>query len=71
MSANEPARGEREFPTRPAESVSERRPEAREALLDDSRPVTGVAGSDTYGCVEWFDYCPVPREEPPVRRLRN
>ena len=25
-------------------------------------------GRDAYGCVDWFDYCPLPRTEPPVRR---
>jgi hypothetical protein len=25
-------------------------------------------GLDAYGCVDWFDYCPLPRTDPPVRR---
>ena len=27
-------------------------------------------GRDAYGCVDWFDYCPLPRTDPPVCRRR-
>jgi hypothetical protein len=45
------------------ESVSthgERRP-------DDAMRSEGQ-GHDAYGCVDWFDYCPLPRTDPPVWR---
>lgn len=33
-------------------------------------PPSERLGHDAYGCVDWFDYCPLPRSEPPVRRGR-
>jgi hypothetical protein len=49
------------------------RPKAEESASTqgDRRPDEAMRsegqGHDVYGCVDWFDYCPLPRTDPPVR----
>ena len=40
----------------------------KKELPADEPARTEAQGLDAYGCVDWFDYCPLPRTEPPVRR---
>jgi hypothetical protein len=54
-------------PERERSGAAERAPQHGERRPDEAVRTQGQ-GHDAYGCVDWFDYCPLPRTDPPVRR---